>query len=57
MQICLERIGENAILMHFHAVVLDSRSSEEPENIHFHRNRHPFVIRVFSNMFKNADLF
>ena len=33
MQICVERIGENAILMHFHAVVPDILSSGEPENI------------------------
>ena len=29
----MERIGENAILMHFHAIVPDIRSSGEPENI------------------------
>ena len=29
----MERIGENAILMLFHAIVPDIRSSEEPENI------------------------
>ena len=28
-----ERIGENAILMHFHNMVLDIRSFGEPENI------------------------
>ena len=33
MQICIERIGEHAILMHFHAIVTDIRSSGEPENI------------------------
>ena len=33
MQICIERIGENAILMHFHAIVPDICSSGEPENI------------------------
>ena len=27
MQICIERIGENAILVHFHAIVPDIRSS------------------------------
>ena len=32
MQICIEQIGENAILMHFHAIVLDKHSSGEPEN-------------------------
>ena len=26
MQICIERIGENTILMHFHAIVSDIRS-------------------------------
>ena len=36
MQICIERIGENTILMHFHAIVPDIRSSGEPENVsHF----------------------
>ena len=29
----MERIGENAILMHFHAIVPDIHSSGEPENI------------------------
>ena len=33
MQICVERIGENAFLMHFHAIVPDIRLSGEPENI------------------------
>ena len=33
MQICMEWNGENAILMHFHAIVPDARSSAEPENI------------------------
>ena len=33
MQICIERIDENAILMHFYAIVPDIRSSGEPENI------------------------
>ena len=33
MQICIEQIGENAILMHFHAIVPDIRLSGEPENI------------------------
>ena len=33
MQICTERIGKNAILMQFHAIVPDIRSSGEPENI------------------------
>ena len=33
MQICKARIGENAILMHFHAIGPGIRSSEEPENI------------------------
>ena len=33
MQICIERIGESAILMHFHAVVPVIRPSGEPENI------------------------
>ena len=33
MQICIERVGENAILMHFHAIISDIRSSGEPENI------------------------
>ena len=33
MQICKERIGENAILMHFRAFVPDISSSGEPENI------------------------
>ena len=33
MQICIERIGENAILMHFHATVSDTLSSRELENI------------------------
>ena len=32
MQICIEQIGENAILMHFHAIVLNKHSSGEPEN-------------------------
>ena len=36
MQICIERIGENNILKHFHAIVPDIRSSGEPENVsHF----------------------
>ena len=30
--ICIERIGENAILIHSHAIVTDIRSSGEPEN-------------------------
>ena len=29
MRICIERIGENAILMHFHAIVLDIHTSGE----------------------------
>ena len=29
IQICVQGIGENAILMHFNAVVLDMRSSGE----------------------------
>ena len=33
MQICIERIGENSILMHFHAVVRDICSSGELESI------------------------
>ena len=33
MQICMEHSGENAILMHFHAIVPDTRSSGEQENI------------------------
>ena len=33
MRICIERIGENAILMHFHAIVPDIRLSGESENI------------------------
>ena len=33
MQICIEQIDENAILMHFYAIVPDIRSSGEPENI------------------------
>ena len=33
MYICVERIGENANLMHFHAIVPDIRSSGEPEHI------------------------
>ena len=33
MLICIERIGENAVLMQFHAIVPDIRSSGEPENI------------------------
>ena len=33
MQMCTERIGENAILMHCHAIVPDIRSSGELENI------------------------
>ena len=33
MQICIERIRENAILMHFPAIVPDLRASGEPENI------------------------
>ena len=33
MQICMERIGENAILMHFDAISPDIRSSGELENI------------------------
>ena len=33
MQICIERIGENVILMHLHAIVQDLRSSGQPENI------------------------
>ena len=32
MQICIEQIGKNAILMHFHAIVTDVRCSGEPEN-------------------------
>ena len=31
--VCIERIGENAILMHFHAIVPDIRLSGESENI------------------------
>ena len=33
MQICKERIGKNAILMYFHAIIPDIRSSGELENI------------------------
>ena len=33
MQICIERIGENASLMRFHAIVPDIRLSGEPESI------------------------
>ena len=33
IQICIEGIGENAILMYFHAIVPDIRPSGEPENI------------------------
>ena len=33
MQICIEQIGENANLMHFHAIVPHIRPSGEPENI------------------------
>ena len=33
MEIFIERIGENAILMNFHAMVPYIRSSGEPENI------------------------
>ena len=33
IQICIERIGEKASLMHFHAIVPDIRSSGELENI------------------------
>ena len=33
MQICTEQIGENAILMHFHAVVPNIRPPGELENI------------------------
>ena len=32
MQICKERIGKNAILMHFHAIIPDKRSSGEHSN-------------------------
>ena len=35
MQICIERIGENAILMHFHAIVPDIRSSGEQFSLVF----------------------
>ena len=33
MQIFIKRIGENAILMHFHVIVPDACSSGELENI------------------------
>ena len=33
MRICIERIGKNAILMHFHAIISDIRSSGELQNI------------------------
>ena len=33
MQIFIQRTGENAILMHFHAIVSDICSSAKPENI------------------------
>ena len=33
MQICIERIGENAILMQFHTIIPDILSSGELENI------------------------
>ena len=33
MRTCIERIGKNAILMHFYVVVPDIRTSGEPKNI------------------------
>ena len=33
MQVFIERIGENAILIHFRAIIPDIRLSGEPENI------------------------
>ena len=33
MQICIERTGENAILMHFQTIIPDKRSFGVPENI------------------------
>ena len=33
MHICIERIGENANLIHCHAIVPDIRSSGEQEHI------------------------
>ena len=33
MQICIERIGEKATLVHFHSILPDICTSGEPENI------------------------
>ena len=51
MQICMEQIGENTILMRFHAIVRDIPSSGEPENI-LTKN-----YRGFSNYWKLSAKF